>query len=463
VTQNERIHMLERGPIGKTLYILSYPAVIGLFSGALYNIVDTLFIGLLDDTAAIGASAVIFPILLVISTIGLGFGIGAASAVSRLLGAKRSEDAQHVASTAFYSAMFAGLLFSIFGLIFIEPLLIFFGATESILGPAREYGSLIIGGSVLHVINMCMNNIIRSEGAASYSGKALLLGSGLNILLDPVFMFLFGLGIRGAGVATIAAQGIAAVYLLRFFVKGWGIINLKPSKFLPKVWIYAEVLRIGVPTFIRQALVSVNIALLNQASRAFGDAAIAGIGVVTRIMAVIFMVSFGIGQGLQPLAGYNYGAGQYERVRQSFKIASISATLYSSGMAILFFLFAQEIVFLFSRDPEVISIGSQYLQILSCTLWLLGFQIVGSYLFQALGKGKESLLIAMSRQGLFFIPLILILPGMFGLTGVYFVQPLADFLSTVLTLVLVIKLKGELYKDSQYQMNQQTAQGTAAD
>jgi len=438
VTREERLHMLERGPIGRTLYLLSYPAVLGLLSGALYNIVDTLFIGLLEDTAAVGASAVVFPIFLLISTIGLGFGIGAASAVSRMLGAKRQEDAQQVASTAFMLSLVSGILLSIFGVIFIDPILIFFGATETILEPARQYGVLIIGGSVFRVVNMCMNNIIRSEGAASYSGRALILGSVLNIALDPVFMFLMGMGIRGAGVATIAAQAIATAYLLRFFFTRRGVITLNPRHINLKFWIIAEVFRIGVPTFFRQSLTSVSMALLFQASRPFGDAAIAGVGVVTRMMALIFMVNFGIGQGLQPLAGYNYGAGQFDRVKRSFRYSAAAATVYSSAVALLFYLLAPQIIFLFSRDPEVIEIGSTYLRIMSFTLWFLGFQIIASYLFQALGKGRETMLIATSRQGLFFIPLVFTLPGLFGLTGIYFVQPAADFLSTVVTAVLVL-------------------------
>ncbi len=437
MTREERLQMLENGRIGRALYILSYPAVMGLFSGALYNLVDTLFIGLLNDTAAIGAAGVVFPIFMLISTIGLGFGIGAGSAVSRLLGAKREEDAQHVASTAFYTALAAGLALSILGVIFIDPILIFFGATETILVQARMYGSIIIGGGIFRVLNMCMNNIIRSEGAASYSGKALMLGSGLNIILDPIFMFLLGMGIKGAGYATLTAQAAATLFLLRFFIKGRGIITLSPKYFALKRWIYSLVLQIGIPTFIRQSLVSVSIALLNQAARPFGDAAIAGVGVVTRFMALIFMVNFGIGQGLQPLAGYNYGARQFDRVRKSYRLATLAATAYSAGMAIIFFLFAPGIIFLFSRDPEVITIGSQYLRITSMTLWFLGYQIVSSYLFQALGRGRETALIAMARQGFFFLPLVFLLPRLFGLTGIYFVQPGADFLATVFTAVLV--------------------------
>ncbi len=453
MTKEQRLQLLGQGPIPRALYLLSYPAVLGLFSGALYSLVDTFFIGLLGQTAAVGASAVVFPIFIVISALGLGFGIGAASSVSRLLGAQREEDAQRVASTAFYSSLAAGLLLSVFGVIFIDPILIFFGATETILEHARVYGVLIIGGSVFRVLNMCMNNLIRSEGAASYSGRALILGSVLNMLLDPICMFLLGMGIRGAGAATILAQAAATLYLLRFYIKKEGVLTLSPRYFHPTLWIYRELLRIGIPTFIRQSLVSFSIALLNQAARSFGDASIAGVGIVTRLMAMIFMVNFGIGQGLQPLAGYNYGARNYRRVLASLKLAVGAATVYSSFIAVLFFLFAPHLIFVFSRDPEVISVGSRYLRISSLTVWMLGFQIVGSYLFQAIGKGRETAILAVSRQGFFFIPLVFLLPRQFGLNGLFFVQPGADFLATLLTGVLVaayvIPLKKQLNNTSE--------------
>lgn len=429
--------MLEHGPIGRALFILSYPAVMGLFSGAVYSLADTFFIGLLEDTAAVGAAGVVFPIFLLISTIGLGFGIGAGSAVSRLLGAKRERDAQLVASTGFYTAAAAGILMSVLGVIFINPILIFFGATETILPLARSYGIIIIGGGVFRVLNMYMNNIIRAEGASSYSGRALMLGSGLNILLDPVFMFLLGLGIRGAGFATITAQCIATAYLLRFFLKGRGLMTLRAKYFSFQAWIYKLVFQIGIPTFIRQSLVGISLALLNQAARPFGDPAIAGVAIVTRFLALISMVNFGIGQGLQPLAGYNYGARNYDRVKSTFRLAVGAATAFSTVMAVLFYALAYHIVFLFSRDPEVISIGARYLRASSLTLWFIGYQIVGSYLFQSLGKGMETALIAMARQGFFFIPLVFILPELFGITGLYFSRPGADFLSTVFTAVLI--------------------------
>ncbi len=438
MTKQQRLELMESGPIGKALYLLGYPAVIGLLSGAVYNLVDSIFIGFLDDTAAIGAAAVVFPIFLLISALGLGFGIGAGSAISRLLGAAKHEEANKVAATAFFSVLVAGILFSIVGVIFIDHILVFFGATETILEKARIYGTVIIGFSFFRILNMFMNNIIRSEGAASYSGRAMLIGSVLNMLLDPLFMFALGMGLRGAAVATVIAQGIVTCYLLRFFISGRGIISIHPRYVALLAWIFKEIFTIGIPTFIRQSLVSVSMGLLNSAAASFGDEVIASVGIVIRLNALIIMVNFGIGQGLQPLVGYNYGAGQFARVRRTFIMASRASTIYSVCIALLFFIFAPWIIFVFSRDPEVIAYGARYLRYMSATLWILGFQTISSYLFQALGRARETTLLATARQGLFLIPLVLTLPRFFGVTGVFLSQPLADLFSTILSVYLVV-------------------------
>lgn len=433
--------------MGKALFRLSYPAAVGLLSGAVYNIVDTLFIGLLNDTAAIGAATVVFPIFMMIASIGLGFGIGAASSISRLLGAKREEDANHVGSTAFFTAIAAALVFSVFGIVFLEPILIFFGATESILEAARVYGSIIIGGSIFQMLNMCMNNIIRSEGAAPYSARALIIGSALNILFDPFFMFVLDMGIRGAAVSTVLAQAVSFLYLLRFFRRRMGIVRLHLRFVRFNVWIYGELLKIGVPTFIRQSLVSLSMALINQAARPFGDEAIAGVGITIRLMSLVFMVSFGIGQGMQPLAGYNYGARQFERVYESFRLAAAAAAVYSTAVALLFFLGAEQILYAFSRDPAVIAVGSRAMRFSCITIWFMGYQTVASYFFQALGKGRETAFLAMSRQGIFLVPVILVLPGIMGLDGVFISQPIADFLTMIVTIVLLVLNTKNLKKE----------------
>ena len=232
--KNSRTELLSKGEIRRALKTLVLPAVMAMLSTAIYNVVDTAFIGLLDDTASIGAAAVLFPVFLLVGAIGLTFGTGAGSIISRKLGAGKYQSAKQTASTAFYTSLIAGIIFAIIVNIFITQILRFFGASESILERAVIYGRIIIGGSFFQIVKMCMNNLLRSEGASAYSGKAMILGAGLNIILDPIFMFVFNWGLAGAAIATITAQAASALFMFRFFAAKKGILSLAPSFFYPK-------------------------------------------------------------------------------------------------------------------------------------------------------------------------------------------------------------------------------------
>ena len=432
-----RQEMLRSGNISKTLLKLSTPAIIAMLAIALYNLVDTMYIGLLKDTAAIGAATVMFPVFMIISSIGLMFGTGAGSAISRRLGAGEAEKANRIAATAYYSCIAIGVLFSIFGVINIRKILVLFGATDTIMDKAVIYGSIIIGGSIFQMLNMCLNNIVRAEGASAYSGRAMIMGAGLNVILDPIFMFVLDMGIAGAAWATITSQLISNLYLLRFFLKEMGVIRIGPKHFTFSGENYAEIMKIGVPTFVRQILLSVSMGVMNNSASVYGDGAIAAIGVVTRLLALVTYVIYGLGQGFQPIAGFNYGAKQYDRVHKSFRITIIWSSTFSIFVSGLFLLFAPVLILLFSEDPEVVAIGTRALRFSSLTLMLLGLQNTSGIFFQALGKGRETAFLAMARQGLFLVPLILILPRFLGLNGIIYSQPIADLLTVVVTLVLL--------------------------
>ncbi|MBI9106474.1 MAG: MATE family efflux transporter [Spirochaetales bacterium] len=438
MNRNDRIELLRSGGIGKALWTLAMPAVIAMFVNAVYNVVDTAFIGLLHDTASIGASAVLFPIFMLIAAIGLTFGMGAASVISRKLGENKPEHARRTASTAFYTSVIAGIIFAVLGNVFIEPLLRLFGATDTILEKAVIYGRIIIGGSIFQVLNMCMNNILRAEGAAGYSGRALMLGGILNIILDPIFMFVFKMGLAGAAAATITAQFISTIYLLRFFIMKKGILSIRIMDFHPTRAIYHGIMTIGIPTFARQVFMSISMGMLNSAAGLYGDAAVAAVGITLRVISLVMMVIFGIGQGLQPLAGYNYGARQYDRVIKSTRKAIIWSVSFAAVMSVVFWIAAGRIVSLFSQDPMVVEIGIKALRFTSTTLVLVGIQNSYGILFQALGKGLQAAILAIARQGLFFIPAVLILPRLFGLNGVIVTQVTADVLSIMVTIPLAI-------------------------
>ncbi len=434
--KNKRTELLARGPIPRALRSLTIPAAAAMLVNAIYSVVDTGFIGLLDSTEALGASGVVFPIFLIIAALGLTFGTGAASVISRRLGEGRSQEARKTASTAFYTSLALGILFSICANIFIVPLLKLFGATDSILKEAVIYGRIIVGGSLFQILNMCMNNILRAEGASAYSGKAIITGGILNIILDPVFMFLINWGIAGAAAATVTSQLVSTLYLLRFFWRKKGVLRIKIRDFTPSLKVFGSIMTIGLPTCIRQMLGVVSIAFLNNGAAPFGDAAVAALAIAMRVSSLVMMVFFGIAQGLQPLAGFNYGACQYERVLESLKKASAWAVEFALLLGIPFFIFARPIMGLFSEDPAVLAMGIKALRLTSLTLSLAGMQIAFTSLFQAMGKGGESLLLATARQGFFFIPAIFILPPLWGFTGLAAVQPVADALGFAFTMVL---------------------------
>ena len=431
--------MLNSGNIGTALRKLAVPAATAMLVNAVYNVVDTAFIGMLHDTPSIGASAVVFPIFMLIGAIGLTFGIGAGSLISRKLGENKPEEARAAASTAFYTTLVVGIFFAVTGNIFIKPVLRIFGATDSIMDRAVIYGRIIIGGSVFQILNMCMNNMLRAEGASEYSSRGMIIGAVLNMALDPLYMFVFKLGLAGAAAATITAQAVSTIYLLRYFLFSKGILTLSIRNFSPTGTMYSQIMAIGTPTFIRQLLTSAAMGATNQAASMFGDFAVAGVGITLRVVSLTMMVFFGIGQGLQPLAGFNYGAKQYDRVILTVKKAVTWNVVFGAVMTTVFIVFAEFIVGIFTDDPSVLNAGIKFIRFASMTLILIGIQNSFATLFQALGKGLQAGILSSARQGLFLIPAMLILPRLIGINGVAFAQPLADVLSILLTLPLAVK------------------------
>lgn len=449
MNKTERTELLRNGKISTALAKMTAPAAAAMLVNAVYNVVDTAFIGMLHDTPSIGASAVVFPVFMLIGSIGLTFGIGAGSLISRRLGEQKPEEARKAASTAFYTTLAIGIIFAVLGNVFIKDILRTFGATDSIMDRAVIYGRIIIGGSVFQILNMCMNNLLRAEGAAGYSSRGMIIGAVLNMALDPLFMFVFKFGLAGAAAATITAQLISTLYLLRFFILSKGILSLSIRKFSPSSSMYGQIMAIGTPTFIRMLLTSAAMGVTNQAAGNFGDFAVAGVGITLRVISLTMMVFFGIGQGLQPLAGFNYGAKKYDRVIETVNNAMGWNIIFGAVMTSLFIIFARFIVGIFTEDPDVLEAGVKFIRFSSTTLIFVGIQNSFASLFQALGKGIHAGILSSARQGLFLIPAMLILPGLLGFNGVAFAQPLADILSFIVTLPLGVKeirLLKSLYK-----------------
>ena len=441
---DKRIYLMKEAPVGKGVVQMAIPAIIGMLVMAIYNIVDTMFVAWLG-TEATGATQVVLPIIMVFGAIGLSFGIGGGSYVSRLLGEQRRQEAEKVLATCTVLAFIVGLTLTILGIVFIEPVLKIFGATETIMPLAKDYGAFIVLGGVGQVLNMNFNNMLRSEGSAKNSMIGMAVGSIVNIILDPIFIFVFGWGIKGAAIATSLSQFITTGILLYQYLGGKTILKLCLKKFSMTQEILSEIMKMGAPSFARQLLTSVSMVLMNTAAALHGgDAAIAAVGIVSRTMMLVMYVIFGLSQGFQPVAGYNYGAKAFGRLKGALNFTVLVSVGIASVSGIVFLLFGESILSIFKPTSEVMGLGLQFLLFNVVSIILMGFtNVLGSY-YQAVGKGLPALVLSVARQGLFFIPLILILPHYLGLQGVFMTQAIADVFTVVFSLVFFIPTRKEL-------------------
>lgn len=426
------------------LWKLGMPTMIGMLVSALYNVVDAYFVGGLG-TSQMAAVSITFPIAQIIIGLGMMFGTGAASYISRLLGEGNDEKANQTASTALFTSLMVGAVFITGSLCFLDPLLLALGATETILPYARAFAAIYFSGAILNVFNVTMNNIVTSEGAARLTMTAMLLSAGLNVIFNPIFIYTFGLGIRGSAFATVTAQFFTLLLYLWYILgkKGYLKISLRFFRFNPII--FSEIIKIGMPVLVFQLLTSTSIGMTNTAASSYGDSAVAAMGIVTRLLAMGTFVVFGFMKGFQPVAGYNYGAKNYHRLNEAISISIKWSTWFCCITALIMMAFASPIIALFSKgDALLIDIGSKALRANGILFILFGFQMVYASLFLALGKGREGGILSMCRQGIFFIPLILILPNWLGLDGIIYTQPIADALTVLLTAVLAGRLHKEI-------------------
>ena len=443
-SKDKRRELFESENVEKTLKKLAIPGIVAMLISAIYNIVDSYFVGLLGSSEAMAAVAVAFPLFILIAAVGQMFGVGAASYISRLLGKKDMEEANKAGSTTFFTAIVVSVIFTVIGFIFMSKLLRVFGASDEVMVYALDYSRVLILGATFTILNMTLNNMIRAEGSPKYSMIAIIIGAVLNIVFDPIFMFVFGMGVKGAAIATVLGQGISTIFLIAYYLKGKSTVKISLKNFTFSKRIYAQVMQIGIATFARQALSSLAMGLINNAANPYGTAAVASVGINLRIMSMVIYVVFGYCQGFQPLAGFNYGAKEYKKLNRAIKYSLKVTTIYCTVSSVLLIAFAPVVVGVFSSDPEVIRIGSMMIRYMCVLTPLFGFQNVYATLFQALGKGKQALALSVARQGIFLIPAALILPGILGITGLALIQPTADFLTIILTVVMAFHFRGYL-------------------
>lgn len=436
--------LLGSAPVSKALFALGLPTMIGMMVNALYNLVDAYFVGGLGTTQ-MGAITVAYPLGQVVVGLGLLFGNGAASYLSRLLGRGEKEAADKTASTAIYSSIFVGAAVIICILIFLEPILRQIGASDSVMPFAVTYTSIYIASSIFNVFNVTMNNIVSSEGAAKATMCVLLAGAVINVILDPVFIYVLDLGVGGAATATAVSQFVSTLIYLLYIFRKKSVFSFSIRKYCLSKNVMSEILKIGIPTLVFQLLTSLSMTMINDGARTYGDSALAAMGPVTKIMSVGSLMVFGFLKGLQPIAGYSYGAKKYDRLKEAVKTSILWATIFCLIFGLATAIFSTAIISLFTKnDPEMIRIGQSALRANGLSFVLFGFYTVYSFLFLAMGKAKEGCFLGACRQGICFVPVILILPRVLGLNGILYAQPAADVIAAAITIFMALRLQKEL-------------------
>jgi len=428
----EKLRYMTETPLPKLVLQLATPAVVSMLISSLYNMADTYFVGQIGSASATGAVGVIFPVMSLMQAVGFMFGHGSGNHMSRALGAGHVDDAKKMAATGFFSAVLVGLVIMAVGLLLPTQLCSLLGATETIAPYAVEYLRYLMPGAPFLVTQFVVNNQLRFQGSAFYGMIGVTAGALLNVVLDPIFIFGLGMGVSGAALATSISQ-IVGFFVLLCMTYRKGNIAIKPKHFSPSLANYKEIFRGGVPSLARQALTSVATICLNTAAGVYGDAAIAAMSIVGRVMMMGNSAVIGFGQGFQPICGFNYGAKRYGRVREAFWFCVKLCFVALLIVAVLGMVFAPQIIgLLIKGNPEVIEIGALSLR-LQCVFWpLFAYVIIANMMLQTIGMAGKATLLAVARQGLFFIPTIWLMSWLFGLFGVQASQAVADVLSFVL-------------------------------
>lgn len=430
-------------PVEKLVMMLGLPTTISMMVTTFYSMADTYFVGKLG-TSATGAIGVVFPLMAVIQAIGFMLGHGSGSNIARLLGAKDSETASDFASTAVFTGAALGLVMLALGMIFIDPLMGLLGSSDTILPFAREYGRFILCGIPAMIVSFILNNILRYEGRATLAMIGLLLGGLLNVVGDWLTISVLGTGIEGAGISTMLSNYVGMLILLSMFLRKKTVTKLQINRVFKNGKNVLNIIVTGLPSLARQGMSSLSTATMNILARPYGDAAIAAMSIVMRLSFMLFAIGLGIGQGYQPVCGFNYGAKKYARVKR----ASYFTLFFSSGVLFIVafggWFIVEDVIRLFRDDPDVISIGVPAMQYQLMSIILVPISFIGNMLFQSIGKSGRALFLSCLRNGICYVPILLILTPTIGLLGIQIAQPISDVLTAIITLPFFISFLKKL-------------------
>ncbi|MGN0371397.1 MAG: MATE family efflux transporter [Enterocloster sp.] len=435
-------------PVHKLVVTLGIPTSISMLVTNIYNMADTFFVSSLG-TSASGATGIVFALMAIIQAFGFMLGHGAGSNISRQLGSRNVESARKFASTSFFLSIFCGSVILVLGFLFQDPLMRLLGSTDSILPYARDYSTFILLAAPAMASSCVMNNILRYEGKAAFAMVGLASGGILNIFGDMLFIFGMGMGVKGAGLSTAISQYVGAAILFSPFARR-KVQSRLAFKYVTRSWKdVRNIIAVGFPSMMRQGLNSISVMFLNQCASVYGDAAIAAMSIVSRVINFLFCIGLGLGQGFQPVSAFNYGARKYSRVKEAFRFTCSFSIAIMCAAAFLGAFFAGPIITLFRDDPEVISIGTRALRLQCISLLFLPVSLGGNMLFQSIGKSGRATFLASIRSGLVFIPVLLILSRLAGLLGIEMSQMVADIISAAVTIPMVISFFGSLPEDGE--------------
>lgn len=425
--------------IGKLLMQYAVPAIIAMTAASLYNMVDSIFIGHGVGTMAISGLALTFPLMNLAAAFGSLVGVGASTLISVKLGQKDYDTAQRVLGNVFVLNILLGVVFTVVVMIFLDPILYFFGGSEQTISYARDYMQIILLGNVITHLYLGLNAVLRSSGHPQKAMYATIATVVINTILDPVFIYGFGWGIRGAAIATIVAQLLSLIWLFKLFTNREELLHFHRGIFKLKRKIVFDSLAIGLSPFLMNLAACFIVILINQGLKKYGgDLAIGAFGIVNRLVFIIVMIVMGLNQGMQPIAGYNFGAQQYGRVNKVLKLTILYATIVTTFGFLVGVLVPDLVVSVFTSDAELVELSAKGLRIVVMFFPIIGFQMVTSNFFQSIGMAGKAIFLSLTRQMLILLPCLLILPHFFGVAGVWYSMPISDILASLIALVMLV-------------------------
>lgn len=450
--KENKIYVLESMPVHKAIMNLAIPSVLSMMVNIMYNLTDTFFIGKLNDPAQVAAVSISLPLFMLQMAMAGVFGVGGGSFLSRLLGKKDMDAAKETLSTSIFSSAVISVILGVFGIVSIPWFLRMVGASGDTMEHATKYMLYILIGSPVVLLKFTLVQLLRAEGAAKEAMIGLFIGTGMNIILDPLFIFGFNMGVTGAAVATVLGNAAGMLYYLQFYLRKKSLVPLTFKHLRFRWTCYREILMIGIPASLSQVMLSIGNTISYRLASAYSDVHVASLGVASRIFTIPIFIFIGISIGIQALVGYNYGAHNYPRMKATIRMAVTISLGFSAVLTLIFALFPRALIMIFIKDEQIVELGTLTLEAYVYAIPISAVGMIMMNSLQAMGKALPALIVSLSRQGIMYIPAILILNKAFGFEGLIFAMPLADTLTTILSCTMLIWIVRRLKKPKEEQL-----------